>query len=475
MRTFILLLVSLASIASAQSNFVLATTGCPAIHCTPHEDDLSTIVPPLSTFGMVFNDSAPSGSGSSVGCTSSATLVACKYQTAPLLKVYNAAGGIVFTSGTGGGATLSTGACVPIIGSDGSILDADEVNLVRYSPSGSTSTGGGYSVALPATLNNPTNGTSYLSPPFSCGSLKISANGQVTYMTVNGPMATFNSATGALIGSVFYPDLSGSGATATYYATNNSACMDGNRLYPVTNRIDNSALGRIYALDISGTGIAKAYSFDVTGPSSASPMCQRLSGNTNVYTDYSNGAIGLKDTGSALSQLFAVSSTSISGQNHSLNANFAGDSRGCAWMYVPQVSNHYCLDYTTGAVDFTVSTGSSFLFPGAVAAIMGCDRTVSINPANGHNIMVSCENLSGSGASYAAAIDMNAGGSALWYYQINASWNTDSAKGQFPTVQSANGTIEVAYSQVTGGVTILGTGGVAVPPLILFNSGGVIQ
>ena len=101
-------------------------------------------------------------------------------------------------------------------GGDSSFITADTQYLYRYEPTGILI----WSTPLP-----------YKSAgAFQCRSIKIGANGQVTVLSGSrvgksgsyGPIATFNSTTGAVIGANLYP-----GGTDQYntYGVSNSGCL----------------------------------------------------------------------------------------------------------------------------------------------------------------------------------------------------------------------------------------------------------
>ena len=598
MRNILLLLITSSALTPcglAQSYFTLAPTGCSGIHCTAHEDDAAGIMPPINTFGFLFTDTTINsyGSGESVGCSGNGQVWACIYVAAqPLgrMYAYGPTGTILWTDQTNGTYSLGAGVCnAPVVGSDGGVMMADYNNIIRLGPTGALL----WKTALPYS-GGQTSASGAFGPDYACGGLKVMANGAVVIKTIKGPLAVFNSATGALIGPAacnpaitppnptcaLWPGQAPGtfSATADYYIpVKEGGCSDTNRVYSAMQGTDGggtpailNTTGVLMGIDVSlATGMSVgATSTTFAAESVSSPMCATVSSKIVVYSDTGScynppactgtginsavmawvdngtsfstqtgfpiktailtaatGALSITGgtfnntastvtfnlTGStsgcvagnaaliagnsvgAYDRNFAIaaggvtgssvtitypSPTSAPGANGTLTCNNAGniqanyalDSRGCFWTYVSGNSEFFCIDTATGAVDYSLATPAGFIL-GEIALTGGSDRTMSINPTNGHNIMVCALN---GNSSWVVGLDMNTG-TLLWYYKNGATTATNNAGGQFPPLPSALGFAEVGFSNSTRGMTILGQGGTQVAPKIMVRPGVAIK
>jgi hypothetical protein len=349
---------------NAQSAFTLATTGCPAIHCTPHEDDATTVPPPVSGYGFRAFDSAISsaGSGAGVGCSTISNTspflseAGCVYngsQTSGTwtgeLFVYNQARVIQWTdtqnsSGGSSGGTLGAGTCsAPVFGSDGGVLMADEHKIERFDPNGNVL----WSTPLPYDTVVSANGT--FGPTYTCAGLKVLTNGSVVIKSLRGPLAAFNSANGALLGPGSCPGANTNNlplcavwpsqtigtfsASADYYVPVKEGGAATTASDPTPNRMYDAGQGTggggspsisqnqaiTFAVDVSATAGIDNIIFSTTynAQAGSSPMITMVGGNTVVFhsnytcvqtstcsTGASNGnlsqVIGFVDNGSTL-------------------------------------------------------------------------------------------------------------------------------------------------------------------------------
>ena len=282
---------------------------------------------------------ATGGADKATGCTSGALTaggftVACKAEQAPHLSVYNANGALQYNSCVGDCTTQKNDACgnpvkdlldgnlgPALIGSDGTIIVADDKRVYRFNTNGSTSSYPGWATCLPQAANG-------LDAYATVLTTDSSGNVNVTVMLANGPIETLQADTGNLVPTSttqsncpqaqsgdnysFCPDPGSDGNGNFFYTRVNSACTVNDRIYATTIKYypgisqPNNAWqdGRVYALQISHSGTAAVYpvghySFlsntvplggtggTMVGPSGASPMCAP---DNTILTDF--GTIG---------------------------------------------------------------------------------------------------------------------------------------------------------------------------------------
>jgi hypothetical protein len=245
--------------------------------------------------------------------------VACTSHLTPFLLVFGQNGDMIYNSCGGtdptnpndcpGTELLNANLTTPLIGTDNSVITADNHRIIRF-----------YSVSShPMTAYSSVSAMSGLSLGSPQGAIYTQAPGVatiglITLLFSNGPAVTFNSGaigdSGAAYGFIALDEI-GSGTTCDkgtcFYSGNNSACavtlydtddnVTGGRIYAVVNQTFavNTApddteqyYGRVYALTITTSGISETWYYDfvsngIIGPSSASPMC---SPNGHIFTDY---------------------------------------------------------------------------------------------------------------------------------------------------------------------------------------------
>jgi hypothetical protein len=312
------------------ATFTLASSGCSQKHCTAVEDNkIGFSTPAPSTTGgslaLYTPNSGPNPAGAgdalSDGCSSNGTIVACTSHTSPFLLVFGQNGDMIYNSCGGtdptnpttcaGTEVLNVMRTTPLIGTDNSVITADNHRIMRFYAASTYSVTKYSDVSAMSglTLGLP-QGAIYTQAPKSGSTI-----GLITLLFENGPAVTFNS--GALGDSAagygfIALDEIGSGTpcgdTGTcFYSGTNSACavtlydtddnITGRRIYAVVNQTKTVSTapsdteqyyGRVYALTITTSGISETWYYDFVsngfvGPSSASPMC---SPNGHIFTDY---------------------------------------------------------------------------------------------------------------------------------------------------------------------------------------------
>ncbi len=322
-----------ACVPVAQSTtFTLATSGCSQKHCTQAEDGkigFSTPAP-LTTGGSLAlytpnSGTNPAGAGDATadGCSSNGTVVACTVADGPAYLIvfgqngdmmYNSCGGTDPTNPTNcpGTELLDGNLTTPLIGTDNSVITADNHRIVRFYSASSYSVTNYSDVPAMSSLlplTTPPQGAIYTQAPNSGSTISL-----ITLLFAKGPAVTFNpdALGGASPHGYIASDLIGSGTACAdggtcFYAGNNSACavtlydtddnITGGRIYAVVNQTKTinappsdteQFYGRVYALTITATAITETWYYDfvsnvILGPSSASPMC---SPNGHIFTDY---------------------------------------------------------------------------------------------------------------------------------------------------------------------------------------------
>jgi hypothetical protein len=299
--------------AFSQSAFVPGTAGCWEIHCDSHEDDAAVILPPLTNFGLTFADTSINsfGSGGDIGASSNGSVMAVTYNASNTLGrmyVYGPTGTFLWSDQTSGSSTMIAGGCsAPIVDASGGVMSADYQYIYRWSSTG----------ALLWKTQHPYYGivsTSNSIGNYACGGLKVLSNGVVVIKSVKGPLAAYNSATGALLGPAgcsgatcaFWPGQTPGtfSATTDYYvpvkeggcSTVSSDSNNGynNRIYdamqgtgagtPVTLPATQGIMMAFDASPTTGLSVG-AQSATFTAESIASPMCHAVNGSMQIYSD----------------------------------------------------------------------------------------------------------------------------------------------------------------------------------------------
>ncbi|HEY2512981.1 MAG TPA: hypothetical protein VGI39_19070 [Polyangiaceae bacterium] len=135
-----------ASQVTAVPAFTLAAGGsCPTFHCTPEGTGLMALAVPLGDGGVVWRQSQALDAGlanapGAQSCSSDGRDFTCLYQSGQVTALtVNAADGSVdfaLDGGAGGLGTNGTKAAVALVGSDGSIIVADDVHTQRRDRTG---------------------------------------------------------------------------------------------------------------------------------------------------------------------------------------------------------------------------------------------------------------------------------------------------------------------------------------------------
>jgi hypothetical protein len=306
------------------------------------------------------------GSSLGLGCVANGTIAACTFGglvpagPAPYLKAYDANGQVLWSSGDVLNATAYTSA--PMIDAAGGVIAADNRTVVRFDASGNvvwrTATPGGLPISPVATQN-----------------------GVVVLGTFGGPIASFDSATGAFLGSLhLFATIDGHKGR---FETTNTPAVRGNRIYVTTEfRLyegtpgapDPAHHGRLYAIDVDPTRpwpfrLRVAWFYEFGSGSFASPLLVR----DVVYFDAERPA---PNSDPLEPQFLAVKDLGTSGQlvwtqplKAPALASAARDPRGGLWVYARSVPELLRLSETTGAVLQTIPTGS--LVPSSAMTVAG--------------------------------------------------------------------------------------------------------
>ena len=283
------------------------------------------------------------------------------------------------------------------------------------------------------------------------------------------PVAVYNGASGALVGSLF---LYTSGTSGPYYETINVPCVNNgsypNRVYVSTNLNTNQNQGALWALDIDPANLANpispAWSVSFGGPSGASPLCI---GN-NIYFDgagYLPGdnagttIFGVQDNGASATVLFH---NSLGAGSQPVTCNFAKDPRavGGFWHEVQYDPNIYHRDGVTGNIIETLNVSSLLAAVGAPTATYWMSGVFNTVGTPDHPYMVLPESDVNYAASYLTLVDLT-NSSLVWalpLYPGNSPFYSDSFEGEAAVVMNAQSQPVLAMATRYNGAYFLADG-----------------
>lgn len=238
--------------SAAADDFLVGTVGCPMAHCDNQMSDTLNLAAPRKPVGVTWRREVNRGSKGGLGCSSNGTVVACTFVgDGDNLVVYDADGEQLWTSDD----LLFEGAVAsaPIVAVDGSVIATDGRYLIRFDPQGGIvwmqETAGGL--------------------PFSP---VLTDSGFIVLATLLGPVSTYDLETGLLIAERW---LGRNARTPwSYFHTWNTPAVRGDRVYIVTERNFPNPFneGRLYAIDVSATGLEEAWVVRFGSSSGGSPL-----------------------------------------------------------------------------------------------------------------------------------------------------------------------------------------------------------
>jgi PQQ-like domain len=425
-----------AGVAWSQA-FSLPVEGCPMAHCDPRMSDQTRTVVPASA-SMVRVDAVPVGGGG-LGCVSNTRRAACSFRGDPTrqsnLVVYDQEGQRIWEDG--GQLGWQAWFSAPMIGSDGTVIAADDRWVMRVDP-------GANAVLWKSPKPDP--GTP-ISPVIAGADQSIVFVATKDNLTGGEPaMTTWDVATGQLLSQLVIRDTS----TGAIYITRNTPAVQGSRAYVLASRIDNEADGRLYAVDICdgaacaprGTMVLRWYRA-FKGPSGASPL---LIGSTIFFDgrplSRAGALLAVRDRGSSSRVLWVKEFRATFGVSP------AQDPRGGLWVHfvAPDGLTLMRLAEDTGALMQEINvSGVLGVEPGYVAHSV----TMLGKTAADAVVLMFGAQPSGTAATptYVAAVDVSttAAGRLLWKHQVGANKDENAAGGQFPVLVNDNGARRILF------------------------------
>lgn len=414
--------------------FRLAAEGCPMAHCDPRMSDLAGSVSP-SVASLVAIDSAASGGKYGLGCSSNLQIVACmlggNVPGSSNFVVYDADGRRLWDDGGLLGATAWMSA--PIVGSDGSVIAADQKWILRVNALGNT---------VLWKSRKPDSGNP-ISP------VLVGSDTSMVFLATNtssaggvAELSVWDAATGAPLAHQPLVDQ----ATGKVYVTRNTPAVRGNRAYVLAEAEADESDGRLYAVDIcdgldcGGRGtILPRWHFDFKGPSGASPLLI----DRRLYFDGRPTAqigsfMAVADDGTAPSLVWR---RQFAGH---FRASAAQDPRGGLW--VAQGDAVLRLNANTGATDQTVVVGTA----AGLGAGYRPASIITVSRSATDAVLLTLGMVApnqGNAPSYVAALDVSStpAGAALWSFRVAPNATSNLAAGQFPIAVSTSGARRIVF------------------------------
>ena len=406
-------------------------------HCDSRlSDQTRTIAPSLAN--LIATDSTPVGGGG-LGCVSNLQIVACSFRGDPQrqsnLVVYDADGQRIWEDGglLGWQAWMSA----PILGSDGSVIAADQYSVFRAQPSTNT---------MLWRMAKPDPGTP-ISPVLAGEDRSMLLLATKDNLSGGEPaMTVWDVENGALLSHMPLRDP----ANGKLYITRNTPAVSGNRAYVLASRMDDETDGRLYAIDVcnrpgcGGRGALNVHwFFEFKGPSGASPL---LIGSTLYFdgrpTSRTGSLMAVKDRGGSARRLWFREFRSTFGVSP------AHDPRGGFWVHyvAPDGTSLMRLDEANGSLLQEIDASAVLgVEPGYVA------HSVMMLAQSSSEAVVMIFGAQPGGASplptYVAAVDVSSTppGTLLWRHVVGANKDVNAAGGQFPIVISPNGSRRIVF------------------------------
>lgn len=405
----------------------LPGAGCPMAHCDPRMSDNVRLVPPRDpAASIIAHDPIPGGSGKGLGCSSNGTIAVCSYASlaGDNVVAYGPNGTRLWTSGQRLGPTAYTSA--PIVFQNGSVIAADQNNVIRFDPQGQVA------------WSKPMPGGAPISPV-------LTKSGAVILATVGGPISAYTAGTGDFIGSTV---INGDADPTQVYDTVNTPCVVGNRIY-VSAQLRDGDVGRLVALDFNPADATQpfriAWSFYFGGPSGASPTCI---GDTVYFDGFSRIPGRPKNP-----FIFAVRDEGTKGTLvwrkpvvNPVPASFAWDPRGGFWVIGTGFEKIQLHSIKTGEVvdSFSVTDllddGISYLPASALSIAGTAEQPVMIFGA------VDRLNIK----SWVFAVDLQSR-TVLWKVNLCPNFGLEKTAGQFPIVHDGEGNPTVVFTGWSSG------------------------
>ena len=417
--------------------FPLLHVGCPMAHCDSQMSDQVGLVGP-ATAVLVGQDNGAVGGGG-LGCVSNGRLVACTYRGDPTLQsnlvVFDSSGHRVWEDH--GQLGVNAWFSAPIIGSDGTVIAADDRWVMRVDPG---------SGAVLWKSAKPDSGVPVSPVPVGSDLSMVFVATNTNSAGGTAEISVWDVTTGAMLSHqpLIDPD------TGRLYVTRNTVAVRGNRAYVLAAADVDPTDGRMVAIDVcnaadcGGRGTqAVRWHYDFKGPSGASPL---LVGNVLFFdgrpTPTSGTFMAVADRGSTAKRLWVRSFSSPFG------VSAAQDPRGGFWVHPSTASDTLLrLNADTGDTDQQVVVSDALgLVPGYVAQSV---VSVSTNAAGAVVLTIGAQQLGQSSLpSYVAAIDVSTtgAGAALWTYQVAANPALNSAAGQFSIVVAPGGARRAVFN-----------------------------
>jgi len=485
--------------AGGFQKFTLAPAGCAMDHCTPQFTNAVGIPPPIGALATQCIDPNHTGSGASAGVVSNGSVIVAQYNgpaTQPYLVSYDASvygGGIcrqLWTSSIFDAESITS---LPMIGSDGGIIKADDTKIVRISPGGAvlwdtclysgnapscTCSDG---VTIPSALVScPRNNYPTAPTQLADGSIILATNGSAGY---GGKIFNIDSSTGMILGFTYLGFSNGDS-----YVTNNGPCVGvgGQTFFLTTMWSSRASDGRFYAIHVhkgafsvpepAPTMHATSWYYPIHGPSGASPLCDNTMGDDGaVFVDGTDAIVGntanlygwRQSDGSLLFDCLSAGGSGCPTLPGSVPTTFGLDPAGGGfWVYSTYSNKKLYKRYESDGTDVP---GASF----SVSAIIPEDTeptglssvlSMSVNPGNSHSLVtVALEHPKG--ASYISVIDLNTGSLVsdafgnltYWMLSPNVNLPPGIAEGQFPVIiDPTYGLPRIALTDTLGGLYIIG-------------------
>jgi hypothetical protein len=411
--------------ARAQTSaFELGLAGCSMAHCGPHlADAVNLISPPSARLAAI--DAGTLNHASGVGCSSNSTVVACTTGVgsgqAGYLVVYDGDGNRLWTDGGLLGSTALASA--PLVGTDNTVIAADQNAILRVDP---------FTHRVLWQSTKPDGGIPISPVPVGADMVLLATD--VAANAGNPEVSVWDAASGDLLAHQALIDPT----TGAVYATRNTPAVSGNRVYISTAAVNNSADGRLYAIDVCSAApcargaLSVAWYYAFTGPSGASPL---VIGSRIFFDGQPHAGQGMfmavDDHGDAGTLTWG---RTFRGQ---FVANAAQDARRGLWVYPYQSPALLRLDPATGGTLQQVNLSSAMGLPSGYTP--NTCVTVSSAASGASVLTFGTRNASQpSLPTYVAAVDVSSSsaGLALWAYQVAGNAATNEASGQFPVVVS---------------------------------------
>jgi len=434
---------SSAAAEPVEKRFV-APQGCGMAHCDRDLSDAVRLPPPRGSAVARWHDLEAGGSQYGLGCSSNGSVAVCTFANSsdgpPNVKAYSIDGLQLWSSPLLG---KSAAASAPIVDRSGGAIVADSASVVRYDARGAVL----WTTATP--------GGTPISP-------NITDNGAVVLAAFNGPMSTYDLASGAALGILWLTDtlVVDGQSVPGFFDTLNTPAVSGNRVYVSTQfhrSVEGPPIprGRLYAIDVARPDpagpaqLTVAWYFEFVAPSGASPLLIPDGPRPVLYFD-GDGS----DPATPRPTFFAVrdhgSTYSVRWQAQlpgKVLAAAARDPRGGLWLWTGNSTKLLRLSLLTGAVRETLDVDALVNEPDLHMPT----SPMSISMAGAAPVMILCAwTKTTTGSSYLIAIDLTPA-TLLWKIPLGSTPDSV-AFGQYPILLGADAQSIVVFSTFGNGV-----------------------